>query len=387
MSQKLLTGLTATLLITAFGAPASSNATPKPASSSSISETSLETPVQNLPEPSSKPPVAQANASSEPTEVVKIGEQQSPTAQKQADDSIAKVQAHTLDGRQAVTLYVRNIPVLTFVGTPSSDSQAVKLGTEASEAATTQASASADKSYSTIATSSEAQEADRTDAPEADKVSEQSETDPLWRASSLATKINQLNREGIDASKISVSWSATAKTAGAGDRYVIKVDENVLATIDAATILPDTTRNLEQDALQATNRLRRLLGNASPLNQVSGKPKIVNQLAVSSVMWTVSGWASWYGPGFHGNYSASGEVFNQEAMTAAHRTLPFGTRVRVTNIDNGRSVIVRINDRGPFHGDRVIDLSAGAARVIGLVSSGVAPVRLEVLGSLQTAKR
>ncbi len=66
-------------------------------------------------------------------------------------------------------------------------------------------------------------------------------------------------------------------------------------------------------------------------------------------------------------------------MTAAHRTLPFGTRVLVTNLDNGQTVVVRINDRGPFHSNRIIDLSTGAARILGLVQSGVARVRLEVM--------
>jgi len=93
--------------------------------------------------------------------------------------------------------------------------------------------------------------------------------------------------------------------------------------------------------------------------------------------------ASWYGPGFHGNRSASGEVFNQHSLTAAHRSLPFGTQVRVTNLNNGRAVVVRINDRGPFSRGRVIDLSAGAAQVIGLTQSGVAPVSLEVMGQVQ----
>ncbi|MFM7427285.1 MAG: septal ring lytic transglycosylase RlpA family protein, partial [Elainella sp.] len=99
----------------------------------------------------------------------------------------------------------------------------------------------------------------------------------------------------------------------------------------------------------------------------------------------ISGYASWYGPGFDGNYSASGEVFNQNALTAAHPSLPFGTQVRVTNVDNGESVVVRINDRGPYAHNRVIDLSAGAARVIGLIQSGVAPVSLEVLNSAQAS--
>lgn len=93
-----------------------------------------------------------------------------------------------------------------------------------------------------------------------------------------------------------------------------------------------------------------------------------------------SGKASWYGPGFHGRRTANGEVFNSNDLTAAHPSLPFGTKVRVTNMNNGRSVVVRINDRGPFIGGRIIDLSAGAARSINMISSGVAPVRVEVLG-------
>ena len=93
-----------------------------------------------------------------------------------------------------------------------------------------------------------------------------------------------------------------------------------------------------------------------------------------------NGKASWYGPGFHGRRTANGEVFNQNALTAAHRSLPFGTRVRVTNVNNGRSVVVRINDRGPFTRGRVIDLSTAAANSLGMIHHGVAPVRLEVLG-------
>ncbi|MBX3022181.1 MAG: septal ring lytic transglycosylase RlpA family protein [Bdellovibrionales bacterium] len=89
----------------------------------------------------------------------------------------------------------------------------------------------------------------------------------------------------------------------------------------------------------------------------------------------MSGKASWYGGKFHQRKTASGERFNMAALTAAHRTLPFGTTVRVTNKANGRSVNVRINDRGPFHGGRVIDLSAAAARSIGM--GGVGLVSLE----------
>jgi rare lipoprotein A len=94
------------------------------------------------------------------------------------------------------------------------------------------------------------------------------------------------------------------------------------------------------------------------------------------------GQASYYGnqPGEGGPLTANGERYNPGGLTAAHRTLPFGTRVRVTSPSTGRSVVVRINDRGPYIGNRIIDLSVGAAQAIGLTSSGVGTVRMEVLG-------
>lgn len=91
------------------------------------------------------------------------------------------------------------------------------------------------------------------------------------------------------------------------------------------------------------------------------------------------GMASWYGPRFHGKRTANGEVYDQHALTAAHRTLPMGTKAMVTNIDTGESVEVRINDRGPYKYGRVIDLSYAAAQQIGMWANGTAPVRIEVL--------
>jgi rare lipoprotein A len=90
------------------------------------------------------------------------------------------------------------------------------------------------------------------------------------------------------------------------------------------------------------------------------------------------GIASYYGREHDGRRTASGEVFDMNGMTAAHRTLPFGTRVRVTNLANGREVTVRINDRGPFRRGRILDLSYGAARKLGIVGRGVAKVRVAV---------
>ncbi len=86
------------------------------------------------------------------------------------------------------------------------------------------------------------------------------------------------------------------------------------------------------------------------------------------------GVASWYGPGFHGRKTANGERFNTRAMTAAHRTLPFGTKVRVVNERNGRSVVVRINDRGPFTRGRVIDLAQAPAQALGISGTAVVAV-------------
>lgn len=89
------------------------------------------------------------------------------------------------------------------------------------------------------------------------------------------------------------------------------------------------------------------------------------------------GGASWYGPGFHGRRTASGERFDQNAMTCAHRTARFGSRLRVTDLRTGRSITCRVNDRGPFSGGRIIDLSKAAATRLGIVSRGVAKVRID----------
>jgi rare lipoprotein A len=107
-----------------------------------------------------------------------------------------------------------------------------------------------------------------------------------------------------------------------------------------------------------------------------------NQLEIAQSFrgQSFTGEASWYGPGFNGRTTANGETFDQNALTAAHPSLPFGTRVEVTNINNGESVVVRINDRGPYAEGRIIDLSTAAAQDIGVVESGVAPVEVSVLG-------
>jgi rare lipoprotein A len=114
----------------------------------------------------------------------------------------------------------------------------------------------------------------------------------------------------------------------------------------------------------------------------------VTRFTVSAILLSLAlplmaaeeGLASWYAGKFQGRTTASGEVFDTNKLTAAHKTLPFGTLVRVTNLENERSVVVRINDRGPFVEGRVIDLSRAAADAIGMSGAGLASVRVEVVG-------
>lgn len=259
-----------------------------------------------------------------------------PTKEKATAEPIATIFEHQWKDASAVTLRIRDIPVLTFLESPV-EAQTSDLNKTTSKA--TEAS-----------------------------------SNPLARAKTVASKLNRLAQNDVDARQIVASWNS------ADQSYSIKVKGEEIAKINDKTILPDTTNNPATDALQATNRLRRLMGGAEPLAEIAGKPKPSKTLAAPAGAKQMRGIASWYGPGFHGRQTANGERFNQNDLTAAHRSLPFGTRVKVTNMNNGRSVVVRINDRGPFAGGRVIDLSSAAANAIGLKGSGVGPVNIQILG-------
>ncbi len=104
------------------------------------------------------------------------------------------------------------------------------------------------------------------------------------------------------------------------------------------------------------------------------------QPIASAAGYTEKGIASWYGKKFHGRKTSNGETYDMYAMTAAHKILPMNVHLKVTNLDNGRSTVVRINDRGPFVRSRIIDLSYSAAKELGVVGPGTAPVRIEALG-------
>ena len=133
----------------------------------------------------------------------------------------------------------------------------------------------------------------------------------------------------------------------------------------------------QSDADKATDADAALAATA----RFADAPITVAAPEVTDVRPIGSGMASYYGAGFAGRPTASGERFNPSALTAAHRTLPFGTRLKVTNPRNGRSVVVRVNDRGPFSRARVIDLSQEAARQIGLIQQGHGVVQLAALAS------
>ena len=137
---------------------------------------------------------------------------------------------------------------------------------------------------------------------------------------------------------------------------------------------PDSRDDRNANAVLTPEEIKEPIDPTHPAELPKPKLKVVPE-----VVKVITGEASWYGPGFYGNRTANGEVYKPGTMTAAHRTLPFGTKVRVTNLWNGRSAVIRINDRGPFVHHRVIDLGHGAASDLGLIASGVAQVKLEVL--------
>ena len=366
MKHKLLSGLTAMVLVSSLSVSLSSRAEQSPLSEEAQAEevTETETFVGAIPKPESADRTPETAGE---TTAVKVGEYQSDSqSDTQLQAIVATVLPHEWNNRQAATLYVRNIPVLTFVEQTDAVKAAnpgnlVQIGTVLHQ-----------QTEKKVASPQVKQ-------PSSDAASEPNPSDPVVRATELAAKLNELSRHRIDANSIGVRWNPEQ------ENYSIYIPGETLVVIDSDTILPDTTQNAAEDALQATNRLRRQLGYAPPLRKIEGKSplnaveKAVEMAFNRRVIDAVTGWASWYGPGFHGRLTANGERFNQYELTAAHRTLPFGTTVRVTNVNNGRSVVVRINDRGPFTGGRIIDLSVAAADAIGMIGSGVAPVKVEVL--------
>lgn len=193
--------------------------------------------------------------------------------------------------------------------------------------------------------------------------------DAYTRAKTAANKLNSMLI--IDSGS-----GDSVKPAMVNKNPVVQVDGETLFTVDAeAAKVAGSTPT--QFAFTISNRLRQVLGentlsaNAYPQFTASA------EAAYKGTGKTQKGEASWYGPGFHGRRTASGTRYNMYAMTAAHRTLPFGTLVRVTNHRNNKTCVVKITDRGPYAHGRIIDLSKSAAQAIGM--SGTAKVTLEIV--------
>lgn len=279
--------------------------------------------------------VSENNSVVAPPEKTLSAASSSPGRPFSAEEIISLVPHSGPQNRLAVTLRVKQIPVITLLGTKD---ELASLGRN--QAANTPGST-------------------------------------IERAEVIADRLQDLKGTAdFDAGTIKVDFDTASK------QFVVKAEEAVLLTIDKNTVLPEKALSAPETALQTANRLRRLLGGAEPIKSLPASISVarVNGFdAAATIKRIKGGMASWYGPGFHGRRTANGERFNQNALTAAHKTLPFGTRVKVTNLRNGKSVVVRINDRGPFIGGRVIDLSAGAARAIGMKSSGVGKVALEIV--------
>ncbi len=140
---------------------------------------------------------------------------------------------------------------------------------------------------------------------------------------------------------------------------------------------------LAREAVRGSHAVTAVARAIRDVAAVEAARQVVVPLRQAEAAWTHrrydTGEASYYARGFEGRSTASGEVYRAAKLTAAHRTLPFGTLLRVTNVRNGRSVVVRVNDRGPFHARRVVDLSRAAAAELGLVRRGRGEVRLDVL--------
>ncbi len=187
----------------------------------------------------------------------------------------------------------------------------------------------------------------------------------------VAQRLNDYLRQGKEPTTIVPQVLGGQITVTAGGRLLVTVDQISAGAQGFGT--PDL-------AVAWANNLRRAMG-AETLSTPKWTDGRWTALAPDEdVTQTVVAVASWYGPGFQGRPTANGEIFDQNAMTAAHKTLPFGTKVMVTNLRTGNRVVVRINDRGPFVEGRTIDLSRNAAAALDMLGAGVEVVRLDIVG-------
>lgn len=191
---------------------------------------------------------------------------------------------------------------------------------------------------------------------------------PLERAQIIAQQLNEaLFERELRADKVTV-----ALVKG---QYIGRVGKKIIFTVDKKSA---ELEGVSQPvlALKWVKNIREGLGGVPYMDEINRSRTVINTSYFSK---SYIGAASWYGGHFNGRYTASGEKYNIKQLTAAHKFLPFGTLVLVTNTDNSKSVIVRITDRGPFIGARIIDLSPAAFQKIGILNSGILRVRVDVL--------
>lgn len=182
------------------------------------------------------------------------------------------------------------------------------------------------------------------------------------RAKSMASHLERfLKQPGWQASQLQPSLVNGMPAIKAGDGVLLAIDEELAVR---------QNRSRDVVAIEWLNNLRIALGT-TPLTLVEAQTQMYG---LAETGGKIEGPASWYGPYFHGRLTATGETFNQNDLTAAHPSLPFDTYLKVTNLKNGKQVIVRVNDRGPYVDDRILDLSREAARCLNSLDAGVVPI-------------
>ena len=185
----------------------------------------------------------------------------------------------------------------------------------------------------------------------------------------LGTGISQANAELVQSSYLN---NNDAESSSLASRVVSKDSGNFNSHFSNLNSLAITERSgdkIRRETIAAKIEV--------PVEEPSVIDKL-NTVASNTVRrFSQTGVASWYGRQFHGRKTANGETFDMNGLTAAHRSLPLNCYIRVTNKDNGKSVVVKVNDRGPFHGNRVVDLSYGAAKSLGITNAGTARVNIE----------
>ncbi len=253
-----------------------------------------------------------------PEAVIKVGQPQLESGEQQVP--MATLFSHFIDERPVVTVYLKELPIISFQAHPEHAS-------------------------------------------------------PLLRAAGLVAELNQLAQSHAQNASITLDWQEDSPSAPGG--YVIRLNEAELVQVDEGVLLTGTQSRDVDVALLATNRLRRLLFDAPPVSappmaEAASSPDpqdlLEPPLLPQAHLSTDQGLASWYR---HPDAA--------ETLTAAHRSLPMGTPVRVVNLENGREVVVQINDRGPFIPNRIIDLSHAAAAALNMLKAGVVPVQIQVL--------